>query len=152
VRERHVLSLNSDIGRMKRQQAFVASMIGRVKSAGTLANPKRLFNFLDAATDSVQLDEDLASLGKIYDLSREMKDIDLQKIKFATVPIEEYPENANWLQFTSGAPALWKVIRKDQPLGQFAKGSISADDKVGTTDDEATTDAQREREANGLCA
>ena len=39
-----------------------------------------------------------------------------------------------------------------EPLGAFAKGSISADDEVGDVDDEATTDAERERQANGLCA
>jgi LCP family protein required for cell wall assembly len=153
VRERHVLSLNSDVGRMKRQQAFVASMASRVLSAGTLANPKRLYNFLDAATGSVQLDEDLASLGKVYDLSRELEDIDLQHIKFATVPIEAYPPDPNVsLQFAPEAKELWKVIRRDEPLGKFAKGSISADDQVGDAGDEATTDDERERQANGLCA
>lgn len=40
VRERYVLSTNSDIGRMKRQQAFIASMINKVFSAGTLARPR----------------------------------------------------------------------------------------------------------------
>ena len=153
VRERHVLSANSDIGRMKRQQAFVASMIARVTSANTLTNPRSLYSFLDAATDSIQLDKDLASLGKVYDLSRELKDIDLKHIMFATVPIEAYPENPLVsLQFAPGAQDLWKEIRKDQPLGRFAKGSISADDKVGDVDDEADTDVERERQANGLCA
>ena len=32
VRERTVLSPNGDIGRMKRQQAFIASMVNKVKS------------------------------------------------------------------------------------------------------------------------
>ena len=59
VRERNYLSVNGDIGRMRRQQAFVASMVDRVISADTLTKPTRLYNFLDAATDSLQLDEDL---------------------------------------------------------------------------------------------
>ena len=52
VRERHELSANSDIGRMKRQQAFIASMINKVISAGTLSRPKRVYDFMDAATGS----------------------------------------------------------------------------------------------------
>jgi len=34
-------------------------MVDRVISADTLTKPTRLYNFLDAATDSLQLDEDL---------------------------------------------------------------------------------------------
>ena len=122
VRERHVLSVNSDIGRMKRQQAFVASMVSRVTSAGTLTSPKRLYDFLDAATGSIQVDEDLDSLSKMYDLAREMRGIDLQRIKFATVPIEAYAPDPNRLQFAPGSEDLWKVIRRDEPLGTFAQG------------------------------
>jgi LCP family protein required for cell wall assembly len=151
VRERHQLSLNSDIGRMKRQQAFVASMVNRVLSADTLAMPNRLYQFLDAATRSIQLDKDLASLGKLYDLVRELKDIDLRHITFVTVPIEPYPADINRLQFAPEATDLWKLIRDDAPLGMFRKGAISADDGVGNPDDQAQTDAERERQANGLC-
>ena len=43
VRVRHDLGApTGDIGRMKRQQAFIAAMIEKVVSAGTLANPVRL--------------------------------------------------------------------------------------------------------------
>ncbi len=53
VRVRHGLGApNGDIGRMKRQQAFISSMIAKVVSRGTLANPVRLYRFLDAATSS----------------------------------------------------------------------------------------------------
>ena len=39
VRERYVLGNGSDIGRMKRQQAFIAAMAHQVLSANTLAVP-----------------------------------------------------------------------------------------------------------------
>ena len=51
VRVRHGLGApNGDIGRMKRQQAFIAAMVEKVVAKGTLANPVRLYRFLDAAT------------------------------------------------------------------------------------------------------
>ena len=37
---------------MKRQQAFIASMINKVVSAGTLTQPTRVYSFLKAATGS----------------------------------------------------------------------------------------------------
>ena len=152
VRERHVLSVNSDIGRMKRQQAFVASMVNRVMSADTLTRPDRLYRFLDAATQSIQLDPDLASLGKLKDLALELRGTDLRRIKFVTVPIETYAPDPNRLQFAAGADALWEQIREDEALGALGRGAISADEEVGTPDDEADTEAAAERRANGLCA
>ena len=56
VRERSQLSANADIGRMKRQQAFVASMINKVISASTLTRPNRVYDFVDAATRSITPD------------------------------------------------------------------------------------------------
>ncbi len=51
VRVRHGLGApNGDLGRMKRQQAFISAMIAKVYSAGTIANPVRLYKFLNAAT------------------------------------------------------------------------------------------------------
>jgi LCP family protein required for cell wall assembly len=152
VRERHMLSSNSDIGRMKRQQAFIASMIGRVKSANTLAMPTRLYSFLDAATRSIKLDKGLDSIGKLVDLAQQLKHTDLTRIKFVTVPIQEYPPDPNRLEFSPDAKQLWKLIRTDQPLGPFAKGAIAADDKVGSPGGGSTDSDAAERLANGLCA
>ena len=152
VRERHVLSPNSDIGRMKRQQAFIASMVNRVISANTLAVPTRLFHFLDAATQSIKLDKDLGSLGKVVDLAQQFQDTDLRRIRFVTVPIQPYAPDPNRLEFAPEADELWKVIRQDAPLGTFAKGSISADDKVGDLGGDPNDPDAAERLANGLCA
>ena len=152
VRERHVLSPNSDLGRMKRQQAFIASMINRVKSANTLAMPTRLYHFLDAATRSIKLDKDLDSIGKLVDLVRQLKDTDLTHIKFVTVPVREYPPDPNRLEFTPEAKKLWRLIRHDQPLGRFGKGAIAADDKVGTPNGDSQEPGAADRLANGLCA
>ena len=94
VRERYQLSLTGDIGRMKRQQAFIASMANKVMSAGTLSRPARVFNFLSAVTESIRVDEDLDSLAKMADLVMELRGPGLSDIKFLTVPIAEYPETS----------------------------------------------------------
>jgi LCP family protein required for cell wall assembly len=133
VRERYVLSVTGDIGRMKRQQAFIASMINKVVSGRTLSRPDRVFNFLDAATSSLQLDKELANLKSLVDLAMDLRSTGLDDIKFVTVPFEEYEPDPNRLVWTDQAEELWKRIRHDRPLGRaFSDGSVSADDPVGT--------------------
>ena len=65
VRVRHGISANGDIGRMKRQQTFIAAMIKKAISAGTLANPLRLYQFLNAATSSLTTDPGFARLKEL---------------------------------------------------------------------------------------
>ena len=135
VRERYVLSATGDIGRMTRQQAFIASMVNKVMSAGTLSRPDRIYSFLDAATRSIAVDEDLDSLGALSDLASQFRDTGLARIKFVTVPFEEYAPDPNRLVWAPEAAELWERIRADEPLGEdFAEDSLSADDPVGTTD------------------
>ena len=168
VRERYVLSANSDIGRMKRQQAFIASMINKVVSAGTLTRPDRVYGFLKAATRSITVDEDLGSIHDLVDLALQFRDTGLGDIEFVTVPIEAYEPDPNRLVWTDKADKLWKRVAKDKPLTKkLDRRSISAQDPVGTSsaDPSATATAPADPEesakdqeqaaealANGLCA
>ena len=162
VRERHVLSLTGDIGRMKRQQAFIASMVNKVMSAGTLSRPDQVYSFLDAATDSIAVDEDLDSLGALFDLVTQFKDTGLARIKFVTVPFAEYAPDPNRLVWAPEAKDLWKRIRADERLGEdFSEDSLSADDPVGTPGEGSSSGSggsggdsadDEERLAAGLCA
>jgi len=139
VRERYVLSANSDIGRMKRQQAFVASMINKVVSAGTLTRPSRVYNFLKAATGSVTTDPGLSSLSKLVNLAWQFRRTDLDNISFITVPFEEYAPDPNRLIWSDAAKGLWKVILNDEALPKrYKEGVISADDPPGTPTGGAT--------------
>ncbi len=133
VRVRHGLGVeNGDIGRMKRQQAFIASMVEKVMSAGTLTNPVRLFNFLDAATKSLTTDRDFANLKELASLGRSLQGIGLDNVNFLTVPNEPYAPDPNRLQLTDDAERLWTVVRNDQPLGAFAAEALSpGEDSTG---------------------
>ena len=125
VRVRHAISDNGDIGRMARQQAFLASMANKAISAGTLANPVRLYNFLDAATKSLTTDPDLASLKSLAGLAKSLQGIGLSHIQFLTVPFEVYPPDHNRLQWAPEADALWKRIRNDQPVSKSLLGDVT---------------------------
>ena len=129
VRERYVLSANSDIGRMKRQQAFIASMINKVVSAGTLTRPSRVYNFLKAATGSITTDPGLASLSKLVNLAWQFRKTNLDNIEFITVPFEEYPPDHNRLIWSESAKGLWKVILNDEPLPKRYKEQVISANK-----------------------
>jgi LCP family protein required for cell wall assembly len=168
VRVRHSISENGDIGRMKRQQAFLASMANKAVSAGTLVNPVRLYKFLDAATKSLTTDPGLASLNKLGGLSRSLKGIGLDQIQFLTVPFKTYGPDPNRLEWAPGADRLWYRMRNDLPINKrFAgdvttaakepspssspSGSPSSSATPSPSDGASTADAEKAAE-NGLCA
>jgi LCP family protein required for cell wall assembly len=129
VRVRHGISSNGDIGRMKRQQAFLASMSNKAISAGTLANPVKLYNFLDAATESLTTDPELANLKKLGELANQLRNIGLDKIQFMTVPWEWWEEDRNRVVWAPEAEQLWRRLESDRPLTpDLAQGVTTAAD------------------------
>lgn len=158
VRERTVLSVNSDIGRMKRQQAFVASMANKVISANTLSQPNRVYGFLRAVIGSIETDDELDNIGSLFDLAMQFRQTGLADIKFVTVPFEAYEPDPNRLVWTPAADELWKRIIADEPLPQQLRNEvISAKDPVGTPSGSPSPgsapdeEKQAEARANGLC-
>lgn len=172
VRIRHNISNNGDIGRMKRQQAFIAAMANKVMSRGVLGRPDRLYGFLDAVTSSLTVDQRLSSPKKIADLASEFQDIGLDNIKFITVPWDFYEPDPNRLVWAEDANLLWKKIKFDQPLSKRLSSEVitaarrpgstatpdPGDDSSPSADasdeptDEPSQDAAETAAANGLCA
>jgi LCP family protein required for cell wall assembly len=167
VRVRHDIGTaeNGDIGRMVRQQTFLASMANKAVSAGTLVNPKRLYTFLDAATKSLTTDPQLADLKALYGLARSFKGIGLDKIQFLTVPFQTYAPDPNRLQWAPAAKKLWARMKADKPVGKnFAADVTTAADKDAkpgkgkpsggsspSSNPSQTSAAQQRAEENGLC-
>ena len=165
VRVRHGIGSidTGDIGRMKRQQAFLASMVNKAVSAGTLLNPHRLISFLNAATKSLSMDDDLADLKELTDLARDVRGIGLDKVQFLSMPFEPYEPDPNRLAPAPLARLLWQQLREDVPLGpRITKGAAKASEakptKPGGGSDEpgsspsASPTQSAEAEQVGLCA
>ena len=172
VRARYTLGDGSDIGRIQRQQAFIAAMANEVISGGTLARPDRLVQFLNAATRS--LTTDLENVWRIAKVGVEFKDIGLKKIQFITVPWVYSSAQPGRVEWRPEAAELWEKIAEDKPLGRLRTGAITAGDKVdgsespsgsegpstgtsgspsSTPSEQTAEEAEREaREAAGLCA
>ena len=157
VRERHDLGNGSDIGRMKRQQAFVASMAHQAISANTLANPIKLYKFLNAATKSLTLDEDLGSISKLVGLGYQFRHIGLDHIQFVTTPWETDPNDPNRVVWAPQAKRLWRELANDQDLPKSVlSGSLNARHIPGVTKHPGSGKQEQaaaaDNLANGLCA
>nr|WP_246416076.1 LCP family protein [Nocardioides luti] len=150
VRLRHVLA-GTDIGRMKRQQSFIAAMTNKVLSADTLTRPTRLLGFANALTSSLQASPDLASAKALVDLAGQLKDIDLPHIKFVTMPNFLYAEGTAGYPHVGLLPSYKKLVRQvhdDRPLGSFTRDSLSADGPA-----KRPSQAQKDAAAAaGICA
>ncbi|MGW4698738.1 LCP family protein [Streptomyces sp. NPDC004285] len=123
VRLRHGIGDGSDIGRIKRQQAFVAGLLKKVKSDGL--TPTRLLPLANAATDSLTVDPGLGSADKLISFAMSLKDVDLHDTKFVTVPWRY--QGARVAIVEPEADALWTALKADRTLdGQNASGHPAA--------------------------
>ncbi|MEV7602270.1 LCP family protein [Kitasatospora sp. NPDC089797] len=128
VRVRHGIGDGSDIGRTKRQQAFLSSLIKQVKSRGM--DPTTLLPLADAATKSLTVDPDLGSAAKLMSFALSVKDVDLHDVKFLTAPWRY--EGPRVALVHPDVDQLWAALKADRTIdGQDASAqSASATDSA----------------------
>ncbi|EOD63936.1 LCP family protein, partial [Amycolatopsis vancoresmycina] len=83
VRQRHGLP-NGDLDRVVRQQVFMAGMARKVLSAGTLTNPSKLSDLIDAIKKSVVLNQNW----DIFGFAQQMKGLTGGQLEFRTIPVK----------------------------------------------------------------
>ena len=113
VRARKTLGDGSDTSRIRRQQAFISSLTRKVLSSGTLLNPATLLSLLDAATQSLTADPQLANIDNLRELALSMKDLRPSDIAFVTAPWKPAGDGANVLINSKKAAPLWEAIKLD---------------------------------------
>lgn len=84
VRTRYGLT-DGDFGRIERQQNFIRATMRQLLARGTLTNPIRLNNVLDAVVDSVILDAEWNS-GDLRGLAISLRGISSEDVTFMTMP------------------------------------------------------------------
>ncbi|MER6629667.1 LCP family protein [Streptomyces sp. NPDC000987] len=119
VRSRHVDGA-SDLGRMKRQQRFLAALVDRATSSGVLLNPMKFRDVTRAVLGSVRADKGFGT-DELLELGRAMRDFSPSSSEFTTVPIgrmgylvKGYGSTLKW--DTARADALFARLRDDRPL------------------------------------
>ncbi|MER8187834.1 LCP family protein [Kitasatospora sp. NPDC094015] len=112
VRLRHGIGDGSDIGRTKRQQAFLGALLREVKGAGM--NPAALLPLADAATGALVVDPGLGSAAKLLSFALSLREIGLADARFLTVPWRYQGSRVALVQPDAGL--LWAALRADRPL------------------------------------
>ncbi|WP_030901798.1 LCP family protein [Streptomyces sp. NRRL S-474] len=119
VRARHVDGA-SDLGRMQRQQRFMAALVDRVTSSGILLNPMKFRDVTRAVLGSVRADKGFGT-DEMLDLGRAMRNFSPSSSEFTTVPIgrmgfavEGVGSTLKW--DPAKAERLFRSLREDQPL------------------------------------
>jgi anionic cell wall polymer biosynthesis LytR-Cps2A-Psr (LCP) family protein len=147
VRARYTLGDGSDLERIARQQAFMSSLIQRVKSK--LLNPLAIYRFLDAATKSLTIDTKLGGVTGLYDLASSLRNLPSSKVAFFTLPT--YPrsevvpsDTANVLWTQPEDNAIFQSFRNDVPASRSlfaASASPSASPSASAAAPSATPGA-----------
>jgi LCP family protein required for cell wall assembly len=112
---------SSDLGRMKRQQQFLAALAKKAKSPSVLLNPFKGFPVADASLSAVTVDDD-TGLFDLYGLFKDMGSLSGGKGVTTTVPIKNPDLSTSvgsavqWDE--AGAKALFDALRKGNPVDQ----------------------------------
>ena len=119
VRARYTLGNGSDLERIGRQQAFMSSLVERVKSK--LLNPIAIYRFLDAATKSITIDSQLGGIHGLYNLATSVRNLPASQVTFFTLPT--FPrqlvvptDTANLLWTQPEDSTIFQDFRDDIPV------------------------------------
>jgi len=114
VRARGTLGDGSDLSRIRRQQDFLASLVKKVTSAGTLFNPVKVLNIVEAVAGSLTTNPELGSLDGMKQLAFNLQNLKPSTVRFITAPFATDPTNRARVIFTNKTEELWSSLREDK--------------------------------------
>ncbi len=124
VRSRHTDG-SSDLGRMGRQQRFMASLLAQATSSGVLLNPMKFRDLTRAVLGSVRADKEFGA-GELLGLARAMRNFSPASSEFTTVPIGQMGYAVEGVGSTlkwdpAKSARLFAALRDDRPLAPYKK-------------------------------
>lgn len=129
VRERYSLR-RGDFDRVQRQQAWIRAILVKVRTEDVLRSPARAYDFLDAVSRSIAVD-DAFTRGAMQDLLWQIKDIHSGGVTFFTVPVSGTDTSADGQSIVVlDRPAfdeLMTAVREDRVLGYLAEHAADVD-------------------------
>ncbi|WP_444545647.1 LCP family protein [Streptomyces termitum] len=119
VRSRHIDGA-ADIGRMQRQQKFLAAVVERLTSGGVLFNPVRFREVATTMLGSVRADEGFGT-DELLSLAKAMRGFTPASSEFVSVPIGDMDFPVKGIGSTvkwdaEKAQKLFAALREDRPL------------------------------------
>ncbi|MDQ0869323.1 LCP family protein required for cell wall assembly [Arthrobacter sp. V1I9] len=117
LRTRHAFADGGDLGRIRAQQGFLSSLTRKIKDEGTLSDPGKMLRIADVVTQNLTVDEGLASVPSLLTIGNRLKDIDISKVAFVSVPTTPALIDPNRLQMAEPAGSqLFAAMRNDIDL------------------------------------
>ncbi|MFD9910086.1 LCP family protein [Streptomyces sp. NPDC059063] len=129
VRSRHIDGA-ADLGRMRRQQRFLAALIAKTTSSGVLLNPVKFRDVSKTLLGSVRADKGFGTTDMLA-LGRAMRNFSPSSSEFTTVPLGKMghmvPGIGSTLKWDDEkAGKLFKALREDKPLAPYRTRPTSA--------------------------
>ena len=111
----------ADLGRIQRQQKFMAAMVQKAKSAGILLNPVRLYDLVGAVGKSLTTDKNFG-IAQIKDLASNLHSMSPAHIEMLRVPLKPGSFNmgsiGNVVEWDPAAShRLFRDLTLDKPVG-----------------------------------
>ncbi|KAA0930539.1 LCP family protein [Streptomyces apricus] len=128
LRTRH--AFESDLGRAKAQHMYMNSMIRTLKGQNVFTDSGRLTSLAEAATESLEVSEEIGTVKKLYDLAMKLKTVPTDRFTMTTMPTVPDPLDANHLvPKPTDADKVWSMIRNDVAFdkgGKKGKGAAAS--------------------------
>ncbi|MEV7676621.1 LCP family protein [Streptomyces sp. NPDC088752] len=133
VRSRHVDGA-ADIGRMQRQQKFLAALVEQVTSGGVLFNPVRFRAVATSMLSSVRADEGFGT-DQMLSLSKAMRGFTPASSEFVSVPVGDVSFPVKGIGSTvkwdaAKAQQLFQALREDRPFAPQKAAASAASAKA----------------------
>lgn len=137
ARARKNVGDGSDISRIGRQQLLLGAMVRQVLSKNLLTDLPALYQFLDAATESVTAGPTIGRIPNMVGLANSLRGVPAGGVSFVTVP---FAWAGARVIATADADALWASIASDEPIAPLTE-EASGGPTAGPASDPETTSA-----------
>ncbi|MFI8522724.1 LCP family protein [Streptomyces sp. NPDC085481] len=141
LRTRH--AWGNDQGRAKAQHMYMNGLMKKLQEQDAWSDTGQLMSLADTATRAFQVSEEIKTVKKLFDLSMQLKNVNVNRLTTATVPTVEWAQNKDKLVMVpSAADKIWAMLRDDVALDKNgdesgAKPKPSASAKPTTAAEES---------------
>ncbi len=113
VRAREFDPAQGDLGRIHRQQKFMAALMNKAESAGVLLNLPKLYGFLKAVASSLTTDSGFG-VSQMYRLAKNLHSMSPKNVDLLTVPLSNTA-----LATPVGSAVLWDPVLSKRLFHDF---------------------------------
>lgn len=125
LRTRESFGDGGDIGRIRAQQSFLASLARKITKENTLTDVPKLYSIADTITRNLTVDKGLGSISELLKLANRLRHIQPENIELVTLPTEPWIQDPNRLQpAVEPANKIFTAMKNDVPVSEPAPAPV----------------------------